>query len=73
MRQWAELPDDVRMSGQLADDGFVPKCPTCTGVLKADVTFFGESLPAGALTRAVASVVASSVLLGSHASLCASA
>lgn len=25
--------------------GEVPKCPTCTGVVKPDIVFFGEDLP----------------------------
>jgi hypothetical protein len=28
----------------------VPRCPRCSEVLKADVTFFGEALPAGTQT-----------------------
>jgi NAD-dependent deacetylase len=63
VRQWAEMPDALRMAGRLADDGFVPKCPACSGVLKADVTFFGEALPAGAMGRAFASVIKSSVCI----------
>uniref|UniRef100_A0A671WZ64 Sirtuin 3 n=1 Tax=Sparus aurata TaxID=8175 RepID=A0A671WZ64_SPAAU len=27
------------------EDGTVPKCPTCTGVVKPDIVFFGEELP----------------------------
>lgn len=30
----------------------VPSCPVCDGVLKPDVTLFGEALPAGAMRRA---------------------
>ena len=59
-RQWAQMPETQRLAGRLADDGFVPKCKVCQhGVLKADVTFFGEALPAGAMTRALAAVMAS--------------
>lgn len=25
--------------------GAIPKCPTCTGVVKPDIVFFGEELP----------------------------
>lgn len=25
--------------------GAIPKCPTCTGVIKPDIVFFGEELP----------------------------
>ena len=64
VRQWAEMPEFAqRLSGSLAEDGFVPKCRNCGGVLKADVTFFGEALPAGALGRAVAAVMGSSVCI----------
>jgi len=63
VRQWAEMPEAQRLLGRLADDGFVPRCQICNGVLKADVTFFGEALPAGAMSRAVAAVMASSVCI----------
>jgi NAD-dependent deacetylase len=63
VRQWAEMPEAQRLSGNLAEDGFVPKCNKCGGVLKADVTFFGEALPAGAMGRAMAAVMGSSVCL----------
>ena len=33
--------------------GEMPKCPKCGRVLKPAITFFGESLPADALTQAV--------------------
>ncbi|MCL2244609.1 MAG: NAD-dependent deacetylase [Treponema sp.] len=33
--------------------GEMPKCPNCGKVLKPAITFFGESLPAEALTKAV--------------------
>jgi NAD-dependent deacetylase len=33
--------------------GQMPRCPRCGGVLKPAITFFGESLPAEALRRAV--------------------
>lgn len=26
-------------------NGKVPRCPTCTGVVKPDIVFFGEELP----------------------------
>eukprot|EP00397_Hematodinium_sp_SG-2012_P047281 GEMP01053712.1.p1 GENE.GEMP01053712.1~~GEMP01053712.1.p1 ORF type:complete len:339 (+),score=58.41 GEMP01053712.1:71-1018(+) len=44
-------------------DGFVPKCEKCRGVLKADVTFFGEGLPAGALWNSMTSVLGAGVCL----------
>lgn len=30
----------------------VPRCPSCRGVVKPDITFFGEKLP-GSVKRAV--------------------
>lgn len=55
IRQWVEASrSDPDRS--IEEDMFVPKHVgegTCGGgILKADVTFFGESLPAGALARA---------------------
>lgn len=41
----------------------VPRCRDCGGVLKPDVTFFGEQLPNGALNRAEHAVRRASVLL----------
>ena len=35
-----------------APEGEAPKCPRCGSVLRPDVVFFGESLPAGALEAA---------------------
>jgi NAD-dependent deacetylase len=32
----------------------IPRCPECGGVVKPDITFFGEMLPAGALELAAA-------------------
>ncbi|NIR39936.1 MAG: NAD-dependent deacetylase, partial [Actinobacteria bacterium] len=31
-----------------------PACDTCGGILKVDVVFFGETMPAAAMTRALA-------------------
>ena len=42
---------------------FVPLHEYCGGVLKADVTLFGEALPTGAMAKAARSVYASSVTL----------
>ena len=30
-------------------EGIVPRCDSCGGIVKPDITFFGEMLPAGAL------------------------
>lgn len=54
-----------------------PRCPDCGGTLKPDVVFFGESLPAGVLERAVSEsqscdlflVVGSSLVVQPAASL----
>lgn len=42
--------------------GDVPRCG-CGGLLKPDVTFFGEELPSGAMARAEAAIRASDLLL----------
>ena len=42
--------------------GDVPRC-ACDGLLKPDVTFFGEELPSGAMERAEAAIGASDLLL----------
>mmetsp|Transcript_46644 Transcript_46644/g.109993 ORF Transcript_46644/g.109993 Transcript_46644/m.109993 type:complete len:303 (+) Transcript_46644:24-932(+) len=65
VKQWMALPEATRRLGP-EEDGFVPCCPktdTCSGVLKADVTFFGEALPTGALARATGAVLGSSVCI----------
>jgi len=36
----------------VASKGKVPRCTACDGVVKPDITFFGEMLPAGALDGA---------------------
>jgi NAD-dependent deacetylase len=45
------------------DDAGVPRCAACDGVLKPDITLFGESLPGTALRRAEHAVRRSGVLL----------
>lgn len=42
----------LREQAEAHDIGTVPRCPRCDGVLKPDVTFFGEDLPHRALRRA---------------------
>jgi NAD-dependent protein deacetylase/lipoamidase len=37
---------------ELLDGSAAPRCPSCTEVLKPDVVFFGELLPAAAIDRA---------------------
>ncbi len=41
----------------------VPRCPRCGGVVKPDITFFGEMLPAGALEAAFAEAAAADLTL----------
>ena len=43
--------------------GEMPKCPSCGRVLKPAITFFGESLPADALRRAVTEAQQSDFML----------
>ncbi|MFT3713502.1 MAG: NAD-dependent protein deacetylase [Archangium sp.] len=53
----ADLPDDVV-------NGFtVPKCEACSGVLKPDVIFFGDSVPRPRVELAFAALDAAEVLL----------
>lgn len=51
----------------LATDDFgrfnVPPCPSCDGIVKPDVVFFGESVPAARVARASAIVAGSDALL----------
>lgn len=46
-----------------AGDDPVPWCPHCGGLVKPDVTLFGEPLPAGALERARQEVAATDLLV----------
>jgi NAD-dependent deacetylase len=43
--------------------GEVPRCEACGGVVKPDITFFGEPLPTGALERAFALAGAADLML----------
>ena len=43
--------------------GELPKCPKCERVLKPAITFFGESLPADALRKAVSEAQKSDLML----------
>ena len=62
LRQWSkflkENPDKT-----VQNDKWVPHHPESGGVLKADVTFFGEALPTGAFSHAASEVLSSSVVL----------
>jgi len=46
-----------------APEGEAPRCPQCGSVLRPDVVFFGESLPAEALQRATEAAQACDVML----------
>jgi NAD-dependent deacetylase len=43
--------------------GGLPRCPTCGGVLKPAITFFGESLPIAALREATEEAQAADLML----------
>ncbi len=48
---------------QLLADPAVPHCASCGGLLKPDIVFFGESLPAGALMEAEEEIAGCDLLL----------
>lgn len=56
-------PDgDARLAADLG--GFrVPPCPSCDGVLKPDVVFFGENVPRERVERVLSALAASDALL----------
>ena len=66
---WRAVVDRIGPDGDstLSTDDFsrfeVPGCPSCGGVVKPDVVFFGESVPAGRTTRAREIVTESDALL----------
>ena len=43
---------DFREIANLVQQDIVPSCPDCGGIIKPDITFFGEALPAHAIERA---------------------
>jgi len=43
--------------------GETPHCDQCNGLIKPDITFFGEALPAGAIDKAVREASAADVML----------
>ncbi|MDR1107301.1 MAG: NAD-dependent deacetylase [Treponema sp.] len=43
---------DFEEAAVIVKAGKVPSCPNCGGALKPAITFFGESLPSGALRKA---------------------
>jgi len=54
---------------QVAANGAVPHCPRCNGVLKPNVTLFGEALPAPAMLVAVQATRKCDVMLIAGSSL----
>lgn len=48
---------------ETAQRGEVPRCRVCAGVMKPDITFFGESLPDGAMDEAIDQSSASDLML----------
>lgn len=51
VRCFASLPAAERLA-RFVDDGVIPRCPGCGGLLKPDVTLMGEQLPARVLQAA---------------------
>jgi NAD-dependent SIR2 family protein deacetylase len=72
---WASIegriaPDgDMDLESRDHSDFVVPGCPRCGGVLKPDVVFFGENVPAERVTRAFAGVANADALLIAGSSL----
>lgn len=66
---WADLhaaaaPDgDADLEGQDFSRFDVPACPDCGGILKPDVVFFGENVPAARVERAMAALARADALL----------
>jgi NAD-dependent SIR2 family protein deacetylase len=68
-------PDWTALSARVAPDGdadldgqdfahfSVPACPACDGILKPDVVFFGESVPAERVTRSMQAVQQADAML----------
>ena len=64
LSQWAAFAASRPYAPPDEPDGFVPRHAACGGgVLKGDVTMFGEALPAGALSGAAAAVLAAPACL----------
>jgi NAD-dependent SIR2 family protein deacetylase len=58
------LPDgDVRLEPELTSRFIVPECRRCSGVLKPDVVFFGESVPSPRVEAAYAMLEEAQALL----------
>ncbi|GAA3902195.1 Sir2 family NAD-dependent protein deacetylase [Microbacterium invictum] len=72
---WITVPDSVALGPDgdvlpASSDGFiVPTCSVCEGMLKPDVVFFGEFVPAGRFRRAEQLVMLSDALVVAGSSL----
>lgn len=64
-----EFAPDGDADIEVAADFRVPPCPTCQGVLKPDVVFFGENVPSQRADQATAAVEAADALLVAGTSL----
>ena len=53
-QRWRAIGAQFLLSGTVVRAGGLPRCTSCDGVVKPDITFFGEMLPAGALEQAYA-------------------
>lgn len=54
---------------QVLEDGHVPRCPTCDGVIKPNVILFGEQLPYDQMMKAKKCVRSTDLLLAMGSSL----
>jgi len=60
----AEAPDgDADLEGVAFETFDVPACSACGGLLKPDVVFFGENVPAERVQRAMAPIASSDAML----------
>ena len=72
---WLDAPDGVRLNPDgdvdvdAVDDMVVPDCSVCGGILKPDVVFFGEFVPAEKFTEASALIRQADALLVAGSSL----
>eukprot|EP00930_Biecheleria_cincta_P089288 TRINITY_DN78569_c0_g1_i1.p1 TRINITY_DN78569_c0_g1~~TRINITY_DN78569_c0_g1_i1.p1 ORF type:complete len:297 (+),score=48.77 TRINITY_DN78569_c0_g1_i1:58-948(+) len=62
LRQWVAFRE-ANPEAHIATDNWVPRHPQTQGVLKPDVTMFGEALPTGALGASWKAVLSSGVCL----------
>lgn len=65
-----EAPDgDADLEGADTDSFHVPVCSSCSGILKPDVVFFGESVPKERVSEAMAGLEEGDLLLVAGSSL----